>query len=208
MVTQLDETARASGRMRREARAPSSSVCLGSLPSDLLGAIATHCGALTLLSLAGASHALRTAAEDVTLWATLLRQRHRLVLAHLFDGEPPEPRPGLTQKQHYFEFSASWKAMAMERTPGRLLLTLASSETAIRHDECKRTFGGKCPGSNAPPHAHAHGRGTRAIRLKPACVPAVFDVTQYALRHPGGELLLMEAAEERDATATFHATSH
>eukprot|EP00966_Prymnesium_polylepis_P074104 1719787-Prymnesium_polylepis.1 len=36
----------------------------------------------------------------------------------------------------------------------------------------------------------------------------VYDVTEYRFQHPGAEMLLAEAAEERDATELFEITSH
>jgi len=134
----------------------------------------------SLLALSRVSRVLHAAAGSKSTWHSLITRRHRAVLRVLFDGVVPEPRAGLTWKQHYYEFSSSWKQLAMERTPSRLLLAIRSDELA--------------------PKARRSRRGVSTL--------GVYDVTLYAWEHPGAEMLLMEAADEPDATDLFRLTEH
>ena len=147
------------------------------LPPELLACVAHLLDAESLLSLGVASRGLHAAVDDPLLWRTRLRRQHSRILASLFDGSVPEPRSGLSWKQHFFDFSTSWKDRAMRQTPGRLLLVISSTEAAPR------------------------GSGLRRATARETY--GVYDVSSYVDDHPGADVLLAEAAEERDASGLF-----
>tara|TARA_B110001452_G_scaffold77504_2_gene63057 strand:+ start:974 stop:1957 length:984 start_codon:yes stop_codon:yes gene_type:complete len=142
------------------------------LPAELLASVAHHLDPDSLLSLGASSRALCAVASDPEEWRERLWLQHSRILASLFDGSVPEPRGGRSWKQHFFDFSTSWKEQAMRRGD-RLLLVIGSAEASPR-------------GSSRAPHTFG-----------------VYDVTSYKDDHPGAEMLLLEAAEERDASGLF-----
>ena len=150
------------------------------LPTDVLRCVAAHCDELNLLALCNVSRAFRAVADDAAIWLERIQRQHRQVVEVLFDGRVPEPAVGHNWKMHYFHFSVAWKALAMQRHPGRLLLVISSAEVAC-------------------------GQAANRLREK---TYGVYDVTEYVYEHPGADLLLVEASEERDASELFQITSH
>mmetsp|Transcript_27285 Transcript_27285/g.58776 ORF Transcript_27285/g.58776 Transcript_27285/m.58776 type:complete len:302 (-) Transcript_27285:378-1283(-) len=178
---------------RRQPRPP----VLLELPSELLSIIAAQLDAYSLLALASVSCELNAASANPHVWSTLLHRQYRKILDALFDSQAPQPSAGCAWKTHYFRFSSRWKKLAMARS-GRMLLVISSAEAAPQ----------PVSWSGCDWHVYDEADQEIADLTDSPRTFGVYDVTDFARRHPGADELLLKAAEERDASSLFAITGH
>jgi len=157
---------------------------LDSLPVELLRHIFVHLGAADLLCVARVGRACHTASCDDQVWRVLVARELRPMADAFFAGILPAPQEGLRWRPHFFGLRANWKRLAAERT-GRLLVQIRM-----------QPFSGR--GRHEVPSLWCGPN-------RPATY-GVYDVTEFAVEHPGIDL--NEAASLEDASEWFEMAAH